>query len=141
MPQQLHVRPMTWEEVPLMIDYFHTASPEFLIEMGVDIAKLPTQEAWLKLLEADFDKPVEKKAFFYVIWLLDGKAVGHSNINKLTLFVPFRCIPVSLFSPPRGMNCVKSQVFRLINLVFYVLKIEVIIKRHSGFYHRKDLFK
>lgn len=51
--------------------------------MGVDISKLPGKAQWLNILSADFELPVDKKKFFYIIWLLNGEPVGHSNINKI----------------------------------------------------------
>jgi RimJ/RimL family protein N-acetyltransferase len=52
--------------------------------MGVDSSKLPKREEWLNRLLAEHTKPVERKKFFYVIWLLNSEPVGHSNINKIS---------------------------------------------------------
>ncbi len=39
----VQVRPLAKEEVPLIISYFFTASPEFLRGMGADPDKLPNK--------------------------------------------------------------------------------------------------
>ena len=51
--------------------------------MGVDISKLPTKDEWLQIMSTDFNRDPERKKFYYVIWLLNDKAIGHSNINKI----------------------------------------------------------
>jgi len=56
---------------------------EYLFGMGVDTKKLPSKEEWLNILSLDFYLPLDKKKFYYVVWLFDNKPVGHSNINKI----------------------------------------------------------
>lgn len=71
-------------EADLMINYFLKADPQFLNALGVDLTKLPTFEQWHLLLKTDFDRPLEERHFFYIIWQLDDKPVGHSNIGDIT---------------------------------------------------------
>lgn len=66
-----------------IVDYFLQADKDFLVYMGVDIAKLPGRQEWLDILDADFALKTREKKFFYIIWLLDNQPVGHSNINKI----------------------------------------------------------
>ena len=75
------VREMRREELVLVIDYFVNSDSEFLLGMGADKTLLPEREEWLRKLHAEFDKPVELKEYFYILWLEDGRPVGHSNIN------------------------------------------------------------
>lgn len=77
------VRPMTYAESALMVDYFLSADRKFLLGMGADPDKFPTRDQWLALLQEDFEKPFPNRSFYYVIWLLGDQAVGHSNINKI----------------------------------------------------------
>lgn len=79
----LKVRKMTVSEIPLMVDYFLESSTEFLKGMGADKRKLPARENWIGKLEKDFLKPNKEKEFFYLVWLINEEAVGHSNINKI----------------------------------------------------------
>lgn len=51
--------------------------------MGVDVSKLPSRQEWLDILRSNAASGIEAKMFFYMIWLLDNKPVGHSNINKI----------------------------------------------------------
>lgn len=66
-----------------IIDYFLNADKDFLLTMGVDASKLPQREEWLEFLFYEHRQPIQSKKFFYVIWLLNGVAAGHSNINKI----------------------------------------------------------
>ena len=70
-------------EARSMIRYFLNANIDFLHGMGVDPAKLPSEEDWLDLLREDFARPPHKRQFYYVVWEADGVPVGHCNINKI----------------------------------------------------------
>lgn len=80
---QLSVRPMALEETKLMIDYFLNSSEEFLLGMGAIKNKLPSKSDWFALLKEDYSKPLASREFYYLIWLLDGEAIGHTNINQI----------------------------------------------------------
>src|ERR1051325_7749997 len=77
------VREMKSKDAELVVRYFPDASPEFLKNMGVDQAKLPSFDDWISLIHTDLGKPMEEKEFFYVVWLFENKPIGHSNINKI----------------------------------------------------------
>lgn len=81
---QLSVRAMEATDIALMVDYFLNASEAFLKAMGADKSKLPNRSDWIALLEQDIEKPHAEKDFFYMIWEVDGQAIGHNNINKIT---------------------------------------------------------
>lgn len=74
---------MKFDEVDLMISYFLSADHGFLNGLGVDPEKLPGAEEWRLVLKNDFDRPLEKKQFFYLIWELGGTPAGHSNIGDI----------------------------------------------------------
>jgi len=79
----LTVRPWQVADFEPIVNYFLNSDSDFLFNMRVDVTKLPSKDEWLKMMRSDFDKTPEDKQFYYVIWLLDGKAIGHSNINKI----------------------------------------------------------
>lgn len=81
--QKLSVRHLEMSDHENIVDYFLNADKDFLINLGVDLLKLPAKQEWLDILAANFKLSLEQKKFFYIIWLLDGKPVGHSNINKI----------------------------------------------------------
>lgn len=81
--QKLSVRQLEISDHENIVDYFLNADKDFLINLGVDLLKLPAKQEWLDMLHSDFKLSLEQKKFFYIIWLLNGKPVGHSNINKI----------------------------------------------------------
>ena len=80
---QLSIRPFNTSDFDGMINYFLESSTAFLAGMGADKSKLPNSSVWKDRLLEDFRKPLTERSFFYVLWMLDGKGVGHSNLNKI----------------------------------------------------------
>ena len=70
-------------EAALVVDYFMTASADFLTGMGVDQSKLPEREAWITRIDSALNQSYEEKKLYYLLWLVDQQPVGHSNINQL----------------------------------------------------------
>lgn len=81
--QSLSTREMHSNEFELMVDYFLNADSKYLIGMGVDKDKLPSKKDWLPKLISDFEKPIEEKEFYYIIWEIDDKPIGHSNLTNI----------------------------------------------------------
>lgn len=83
MSNRISVTPAKLEHYDHIVDYFLTADEKFLDGMGVDPKKLPSRESWLKVLHENHPKQPQDKTIFYVIWHVDDKPIGHSNINKI----------------------------------------------------------
>lgn len=82
--EDVEVRPFSSrEEYELRLDYFYKADDSFLRGMGVDRLKLPDRDKWLHALLADHEKPDRERDRFYLIWIFQGRRVGHSSINKI----------------------------------------------------------
>jgi RimJ/RimL family protein N-acetyltransferase len=81
--QKTSVRYLEINDHKNIVDYFLNADKDFLISLGVDISKLPSRQEWLDILSSNFELSIYQKKFFYIIWLIDTEAVGHSNINKI----------------------------------------------------------
>lgn len=80
---QRRVRELVAEDIRLIVDYFHGAETNFLRGMGVDPEKLPDPDHWERMIAEDLHQPPAAKQFCYLIWEMDDKPVGHSNINKI----------------------------------------------------------
>lgn len=80
---QRRIREIKPAEFDLVIHYFVDAGDDFLRGMGVEKSKLPSAESWRLMLEDDYRKPLPERQHYYVIWELDGRPVGHSNINQI----------------------------------------------------------
>ncbi|WP_425075271.1 GNAT family N-acetyltransferase [Psychroserpens sp. S379A] len=79
----IEVRALKPSDIESIVDYFHNSSIDFLKGMGADKSKLPSRTNWIKNLQSEYKKTFETKGYYYVIWLLDGEAIGHSNINHI----------------------------------------------------------
>jgi len=80
---KLTVREWLLADIPAIVSYFTEADEGFLKGMGAEKAKLPTRADWEQKLRSEFEKPLEEKSFFYIIWLAEGQPVGHCNIDKI----------------------------------------------------------
>lgn len=78
-----NVRELTMDDIELVIDYFLCASPQYLLQLGVDASKLPPKNEWQKIIADDLEQPFEKRKLYYVIWEIDNISVGHSHINEI----------------------------------------------------------
>jgi RimJ/RimL family protein N-acetyltransferase len=79
----LSVRELRETDIDLIADYWLNSDGEFLRSLGVDLDKLPTRENWDQMLTEQLNTPLEQKKSYCIIWEVDGKATGHSNINKI----------------------------------------------------------
>jgi len=79
----LSIREITEADIPLLADYWTKSDPEFMKSMGVDLNKIPSRNELTKMLGDQIGKPYEEKQSYALIWLIDGKPSGHSNINKI----------------------------------------------------------
>lgn len=79
----LTVREIQNSDIDLITQYWLTADPDFLISMGVDLAKMLDKEEWIKMLSEQLVQPYPGKKSYCTIWQIDNQAVGHSNVNKI----------------------------------------------------------
>jgi RimJ/RimL family protein N-acetyltransferase len=79
----LSVREIQEQDIELIASYWATAEPAFLTGMGVDMAKMPDKEGFIKYLTEQVQLPIPEKQSYCIIWQVDGRAIGHSNINKI----------------------------------------------------------
>lgn len=80
---QLSVREIEEKDVPNIVSYWHQTDHNFLINMGVDIAKIPAQQDLCHMLISQISLPYAEKQSYCIIWQANGEAVGHSNVNKI----------------------------------------------------------
>ena len=80
---KLTVRQMTINEVGIRIDYFHSASKDYLNMLGVDPVKLPSKDAWLRQYEIDEALPLEKRMNCQLLWLGDDQPIGFSSADRI----------------------------------------------------------
>lgn len=79
----ISVRESDRKDIKLIVEYFVNSDTELLKAMGADRSKLPDKKEWIEKLNQEFDKHNEEKEFYYIIWMINGEPVGHSNINNI----------------------------------------------------------
>jgi RimJ/RimL family protein N-acetyltransferase len=77
------VREIQLKDIDLIADYWLKSEPDFLINMGVDLNKLPSRIELRKMLTEQINSSLKDKKSYALIWELDGKQIGHSNVNKI----------------------------------------------------------
>ena len=82
-PETRLARPMQLSETEIIIDYFHSASPEYLNTLGVDPSRLLERTQWQAIFEHRFALPIEERNFFGIIWEIEGRAAGWSSVDKV----------------------------------------------------------
>ena len=82
-PLKIEVREISPAEIELLLDYWYSASPEFLTGMGIDLKLFPERNQFKKTLELQIQSPYEHKKAYCVIWWLNNIPCGHSNINPI----------------------------------------------------------
>ena len=80
---QIKVREIEIKDIDLIADYWLESESDFLIGMGVDLNKLPTRSGLQKMLTEQINTSIINKKSYALIWELNGKQIGHSNINGI----------------------------------------------------------
>lgn len=110
----LTVREMRLDEVRLIINYFYSATPEYLEMMGVDPSRLLPPQAWYDRLESEFTLPVEQRQYYSVIWLQDDRAIGYSSCDRIVFGeranMHLHVIPPEHRNRGIGRECVRKSV-------------------------------
>lgn len=129
----VNVREMRLDEVGLVIDYFHGATPEFLETLGVDPTRMPERAAWRERFDHEFAQPIEQRPRLMVIWELDGAAIGFSSADKITIGVQanmhLHVVEPDLRRRGIGAECVR----RTAGLYFDVLRVQRVFCEPNAF--------
>ncbi|MEL6810169.1 MAG: GNAT family protein [Bacteroidota bacterium] len=80
----IHVREIEVRDIDLLADYWFQSSKEHLLGMGADPEKLPPRKNLVAMLAQQIATPLNEKQSYALIWELDGKAVGHTNVNQIS---------------------------------------------------------
>ncbi|WP_281613007.1 GNAT family protein [Flammeovirga sp. SubArs3] len=84
MASTYNVREINTNDIQHIIDYWLKSDHKYLQSLGVDIQKLPSEEQLKTMLSKQISLEYKDKPSFAVIWEIDGKAVGHSNITDIS---------------------------------------------------------
>ena len=77
------VRDLETQDFDRIADYWLLSDLDYLHGIGVDVRLLPSREDFFKMLAVQMGLSFEKKQSYCKIWVVDGIAVGHCNINNI----------------------------------------------------------
>jgi RimJ/RimL family protein N-acetyltransferase len=127
------VRPMRLDEVGTRIDYFHDASDEYLLKLGVDRALLPSKDAWLAFYERDFARPLAERETYNLAWELDERIVGFSSVDQIE-FGEQAFMHLHIIEEPRRRSGLGTEFVRLsVEEYFRVLELRRLFCQPNAF--------
>lgn len=130
---ELSVREMHLDEVGIIINYFHSATPEHLEMLGVDPTRLPPAERWRERYAAEYSRPHEERNTLLVIWLARNTPIGFSTADKIVYgqeaHMHLHIIDPDDRSAGYGAEAVRSTA----RLYFETLKIQRIFCEPNAF--------
>jgi RimJ/RimL family protein N-acetyltransferase len=124
---------MEHAEAGMIIDYFHSATPEHLETVGLDPTRFPTPERWRRRYETESGLPYRERSTVLVLWELDGAAFGFSTADKIRFGVQAN-MHLHIVDPDRrraglGSECVR----RTAAIYFDVLELERLLCEPNAF--------
>jgi len=121
------VRECEASDVPLIVGYFHDAEADFLRLLGADPAKLPPRQQWVDALCEDLERPPERTERYYLVWEVDGVAVGHSNLSDIE-FGKVANMHLHIWDPiRRRRGSGQELVRRSVDRYFDVFRLETLL--------------
>ncbi|HEX9515646.1 MAG TPA: GNAT family protein [Streptosporangiaceae bacterium] len=133
MTANVAVRQMELAEARLIIDYFHSATPEHLELLGVDPTRLPPPARWMEGYAKELRQPIRSRESLLVAWEVDGKTVGFSTADTITFGKEAR-MHLHILSPAdrgagTGARCVRETA----RLYFDVLELDRLFCEPNAF--------
>lgn len=114
----LSVRQIQAEDINDLADYWLKSSDEHLINMGVDLSKLPNRDHLVSMLSSQIETPIENKKSFALIWLLNGKPIGHCNVNQI-VFNKYAYMHLHLWENQVRQKGLGTQLLKLSIPIFF----------------------
>lgn len=124
---------MRLDEVDVRIDYFHDASDDYLLKLGVDRALLPERPAWRAFYEDDFARPLAERDTYNLAWDLDGRLVGFSSVDHID-FGAEAFMHLHIVDEPRRRRGLGTEFVRLsVEHYFQTLELKRLFCQPNAF--------
>lgn len=79
----LSVREIEMEDIPRICNYWLHSEDDFLVNLGVDLSKIPSREELTQMLQSQIETSYDQKQSYALIWCLDDEPIGHCNVNNI----------------------------------------------------------
>lgn len=83
-PEKISVRELTEDDIGFIANYWLNSDQDFLIGMGVDLEKLPSEKDLREMLMTQIHLPDTKRSSLALILDIDGRPSGHCNVNGIS---------------------------------------------------------
>jgi len=70
-------------ELERVVSYFYDADDAALRAMGVERARLPERNEWLRRMASESEREPCDQNMCFVVWRRDGRSVGHSSMSRI----------------------------------------------------------
>ncbi len=74
---------MDLKDIDSICDYWFTSPDDHLVNMGVDLSKMPARQQFYDVLQSQLSLPHAAKKSYCLIWEANGEAIGHCNANPV----------------------------------------------------------
>mgnify|MGYP000362622380 CR=1 FL=1 len=79
----LDIREIELRDIQLIIDYWLKSDKNYLISLGVDLNKLPSENQINTMLTGQINTDLRRKQSYALIWEINNVAIGHCNVNNI----------------------------------------------------------
>ncbi|WP_419420209.1 GNAT family N-acetyltransferase [Legionella sp. D16C41] len=79
----LSIRALREEDIPNIVNYWFENNDANFIRMGADKAKLNSPIKFAHSLQAICSAPLKEVASYYLVWLINEKAIGYSALKDI----------------------------------------------------------
>jgi len=125
-PHHLSVRPLEEQDITHIVNYWTQSDESFLTSMGVDLSLLPQPEQLQALLDKQLQTPLPEKNAYCLIWLADGKPIGHCNTNP-TIFGHSAYMHLHIWNPQHRNKGIGAHLLRMtIPYFFNDLQLQIL---------------
>ena len=119
----ISIREIQLKDIDLIADYWLKSDSDFLISMGVDLSKLPIRNELVEMLKAQVNSSIQDKKSYAFIWELNGRQIGHSNVNRIE-FGEVATMHLHLWKSENRKKGIGTELVKM-TLPFYFEKLEI----------------
>jgi RimJ/RimL family protein N-acetyltransferase len=120
---EITVREIELKDIDLITDYWLKSDTDFLVQMGVDLDKLPTRNELEEMLTLQINSSITDKKSYALIWERNGTQIGHTNVNGIT-FGKEATMHLHLWKSTNRKKGIGTQLVKK-SLPFYFEKLEI----------------
>jgi len=119
----LAVREIQKKDIDLIADYWLKSESDFLIQMGVDLNKIPTRVDLRLMLTEQINTSLLDKNSYALIWEFYDKQIGHTNVNNIE-YGKIATMHLHLWNSTTRNKGIGTELIRM-SLPFYFKRLKI----------------